>query len=320
MRSKKTNQKDPKQYDSIYKHILTNIPYLIDVITETLRLPIKKILGPVDTELLKTNYPKTLKIDKLIADKIFWCENKKGKRVLLHIEIQSSPDPTMLNRMFNYANRIIETYKEDDKQIELYQVVLYVFKKPLNRMPSIDHKVHSKELFVEDIPVDINTIDRFGEWKGIVLLFKDGFSDKVVEKIESDMKSRYIIDTRDSERYFLNTLTILGLIDDKRATTVGNKLKDTYLKISGKTMEEINKGTTGNWFLDEVKEMNQKIGEEKGKEIGKQEGMRLGIQDILVKQLKDGKIDSQECRQYLEEANISKPEIDAFLKANHPTN
>ena len=48
-----------------------------------------------------------------------------------------------------------ETYKEGDKEIELYQVVLYTFKKPLKRLSSIDHAIYSKELFVEDICMDM---------------------------------------------------------------------------------------------------------------------------------------------------------------------
>ena len=101
-----------------------------------------------------------------------------------------------------------------------------------------------------------------------MLLFKDGFSDKVVEKIVSELNRNYSENNTDGLRYLLNTLSILGLMDDKRAITIGDKLKDTYLNISGKTMKELTKDASnlsGNWFFDEVREIGKKIGKEEGK-------------------------------------------------------
>lgn len=93
-------------------------------------LNLEKGVEPYTEELLKL-FPNLSKKGKIIPDKLFRVYRKDGKIgfVIVHVEIEKSPDKKILKRMFLYYTRLIDLFPN----AEITAIVVYIGK----RVPTV---------------------------------------------------------------------------------------------------------------------------------------------------------------------------------------
>lgn len=244
------------KYDSIIKEIYQSLGTLI----------IKSILELGDGTLQHLNVELPQTEDRRL-DFLARFE-QQGIEELIHIEFQSSNDPTMPYRMLNYAEHILSKFGN----LKLNQAVIYMGKSPININTSLENESRISRLSYKYKLIDMSAKD----------------SRDFLESSEPGMLVLAIL-----TRYENPTTLIKTVLTKLQQVTSTSQFADYYQMLENLTglrpeLQDILEKEVTNMGLelDITKTKTYKKGLEQGKEEGKKEGKEEGIIRIIIKVLR----------------------------------
>jgi len=246
--------REGNKYDKIVKENLSAyIPYFV---RKKLKLTIIK------EELLDTKLQTTLERE---PDFLRIVETDDGKRFILHIEVQSQNDPSMIYRIAEYHGILLRKFK-----LEIRHIVLYLGNSTPNMVTSLpdQHQFSGFELFnIKDFPID--------------------------EMIESDISEVVLMgllgkyDKENTNNYIWKILQKLKALNPK-ITKLSKYIKQLQIFSKLRNLEQETHQTIRimpiqiDWedllVVKEAKKEARIKGMEEGKEEGIKEGKEIGLE------------------------------------------
>ncbi|MBR6770217.1 MAG: hypothetical protein IKM28_03085 [Lachnospiraceae bacterium] len=299
---------------------MMNTPY--DDVFRTLLLDCRNLLIPVINELFQESYTEQDRIvlkenelflkteeggeEKRITDSSFWLVRKEEVQHY-HLECQSTPDGTMLIRLYEYDSQI--ALKEGH-----YEKGVLKVKFPRSAVLFLRHTKYTPDQMVLEIETpggkmsyaiptlkaqtyDIETI--FEKRLFFLLPFHIFVYEKQLPQMEKDPEKREKL----KQLYIgivsrLNTLSQRGILDEYTKKTIcqmAQKVLDSLAANYETTRKEVGEVMGGNILEYEAKTIlmrGWKEGLEQGREQGREEGLEQGREEgleqgqlLLLKQL-----------------------------------
>ncbi|ACN98448.1 conserved hypothetical protein [Sulfurihydrogenibium azorense Az-Fu1] len=244
---------------------------------------IEIILGKkVDWQLLQDTDLKIVKNRE--ADLVVKLEDN----TILHIEIQSTNDPSMPYRMFEYFYLITDKYKPKD----LIQVCIYIGKEPLKMSDKIqfsDWTYRYRLIDIKDIPCkELITSQNITD-KLLAGLCKIEDPKFYVENVIKEIKNANPKDRKELFTLFLEISKIRNNIEEEIRSYITQEDFEMPITVEW-TREEIESYPV----LRDVLKIGKEEGFKEGIEKGIQEGLQQGLQQGLIEGLRQSVIDAIE--------------------------